>query len=533
MIDSCDVPATGDPTWDRMASVECSGSSRHVRDLLERHGIVFELRGRRSDRRQAAEAATCSELLGTAEVPWRDICGPTDTGISLAAMHELEVRFHGSIHPRICIPDEASDPPPLFAAGGCLFLEPYASESLVRSRCSRGRAVPLGGIRWEGAAAVNGFVSVSLSVKGSEGLVRESVELLGKVEERRSEAPALEGEDERRLETVASEGKVEDGVLVVLGEEKKNRDKNGRLQEERTGVMNTTKHLWAGAVAAMVSRTFVAPLERLKLEYMVRGEQSNLFALINKIATTQGLKGFWKGNMVNILRTAPFKAINFYAYDTYRKQLLELSGNEEATNFERFVAGAAAGITATILCIPMDTIRTKIVAPGGEAFGGVIGVFRHMVQTEGFFSLYKGLVPSLISMAPSGAVFYGVYDIMKAAYLHSPEGRKRLALMTQQGEEVNALDQLELGSTRTLLYGAIAGACAEAATYPFEVVRRQLQMQVRANKLNALATFMKIVEQGGIPALYAGVIPSLLQVLPSASISYFVYEIMKILLKVE
>lgn len=136
-----------------------------------------------------------------------------------------------------------------------------------------------------------------------------------------------------------------------------------------------------------------------------------------------------------------------------------------------------------------------------------------MVQTEGFFSLYKGLVPSLISMAPSGAVFYGVYDIMKAAYLHSPEGRKRLALMTQQGEEVNALDQLELGSTRTLLYGAIAGACAEAATYPFEVVRRQLQMQVRANKLNALATFMKIVEQGGIPALYAGVIPSLLQVL--------------------
>lgn len=29
---------------------------------------------------------------------------------------------------------------------------------------------------------------------------------------------------------------------------------------------------------------------------------------------------------------------------------------------------------------------------------------------------------------------------------------------------------------RTLLYGAIAGACAEAATYPFEVVRRQLQM---------------------------------------------------------
>jgi hypothetical protein len=103
-------------------------------------------------------------------------------------------------------------------------------------------------------------------------------------------------------------------------------------------------------------RTVVAPLERLKLEYIVRGEQRNLFELIHAIATTQGVKGFWKGNFVNILRTAPFKAVNFYAYDTYRKQLLKWSCNEETTNFERFIAGAFAGVTATILCLPMDTV---------------------------------------------------------------------------------------------------------------------------------------------------------------------------------
>ncbi|KAM1040395.1 hypothetical protein TB2_029245 [Malus domestica] len=71
--------------------------------------------------------------------------------------------------------------------------------------------------------------------------------------------------------------------------------------------MNSTKHLWAGAIAAMVSRTFVAPLERLKLEYNAR------------------------------------------------KQLLCFSKNKETTNFERFVAGAAAGITVATLCLPLDT----------------------------------------------------------------------------------------------------------------------------------------------------------------------------------
>ena len=103
-------------------------------------------------------------------------------------------------------------------------------------------------------------------------------------------------------------------------------------------------------------RTVVAPLERLKLEYIVRGEQRNILELVKTIAVTQGLKGFWKGNLINILRTAPFKAINFCAYDTYRKQLRKFQIFEETANSERFIAGAAAGITATVLCLPLDTV---------------------------------------------------------------------------------------------------------------------------------------------------------------------------------
>ncbi|PPD88380.1 hypothetical protein GOBAR_DD14677 [Gossypium barbadense] len=70
--------------------------------------------------------------------------------------------------------------------------------------------------------------------------------------------------------------------------------------------------------------------------------------------------------------------------------------------------------------------------------------------------------------------------------------------------------RLELGPLRTLLYGAIAGACAKVATYPFEVVRRQLQLQVQTSKIGVLATGLKIVEQGGILALCVGLIPILL-----------------------
>ncbi|KAG7652127.1 putative mitochondrial adenine nucleotide transporter BTL2 [Arabidopsis thaliana] len=391
-----------------------------------------------------------------------------------------------------------------FSTGG-LFLEPPGVSSSffdsISSKCSDSEPLHFPGY-WRNKTRLRSgknfmFLSVSLSKDRSEQQCKKALA-------RNDEIP---GKDNRKRSVIG-------GV-------------------RRRGTMNTRKHLWAGAVAAMVSKTFLAPLERLKLEYTVRGEQRNLLVVAKSIATTQGLTGFWKGNLLNVLRTAPFKAVNFCAYDTYRKQLLKIAGNQEATNFERFVAGAAAGITATVLCLPLDTIRTKLVARGGEALGGIGGAFRYMIQTEGLFSLYKGLVPSIASMALSGAVFYGVYDILKSSFLHTPEGRKRLIDMKQQGQELNALDRLELGPIRTLMYGAIAGACTEVATYPFEVVRRQLQMQMGKNKLNALAMGFNIIERGGIPALYAGLLPSLLQVLPSASISYFVYECMKIVLKVE
>ncbi|KAL0432702.1 UNVERIFIED_CONTAM: putative mitochondrial adenine nucleotide transporter BTL3 [Sesamum latifolium] len=366
------------------------------------------------------------------------------------------------------------------------------------------------------------FLCLSLSVKGKDGVINNSTECVGG-----------SGGNESK-EAVG-------GAAVKAGKRVKVRLR-GRGRSTPPSICGPG--LWLPwfqvqhcANDCSLIRTCVAPLERLKLEYIVRGEKRNLYELVNRIATTQGLRGFWKGNFVNILRTAPFKAINFCAYDTYRKQLLKLSGDEETTNSVRFIAGAAAGITATVLCLPLDTdgrwddTNPDPGAPGGEALGGVIGAFQHVVRHEGFLSLYKGLLPSILSMAPSGAVFYGVYDMLKSAYLHSPEGRKRIQNLKQQDQELNALEQLELGPMRTLLHGAIAGACAEAATYPFEVLRRQLQLQDGASKLSALATCVKIVERGGVPALYAGLIPSLLQVLPSASISFFVYEFMKIVLK--
>ena len=67
----------------------------------------------------------------------------------------------------------------------------------------------------------------------------------------------------------------------------------------------------------------------------------NAFSTATEVMHTEGLAGFWRGNLVNILRTAPFKAINFMSFDLYHKLWKNLTG--EDGNTARFAAGACAG----------------------------------------------------------------------------------------------------------------------------------------------------------------------------------------------
>ena len=103
----------------------------------------------------------------------------------------------------------------------------------------------------------------------------------------------------------------------------------------------------------------------------------------------------------------------------------------------------------------------------------------------------------------------------------------------------------------SLLYGAIAGMCAEVVVYPLEVIRRQVQLQAGGTGAMALASGVVarngvgrslhslssacsvIVRTQGMSGFYAGCLLNAVQALPSAALSYFVYETFKTLLRVE
>ena len=115
------------------------------------------------------------------------------------------------------------------------------------------------------------------------------------------------------LKYVQSEGKVK---IVGVPEEElveegvKGKKKGGGGLKLKVKVKNPSlRRLISGAFAGAVSRTCVAPLETIRTHLMVGSSGHSTGEVFQNIMKTDGWKGLFRGNFVNVIRVAPSKAI--------------------------------------------------------------------------------------------------------------------------------------------------------------------------------------------------------------------------------
>ncbi|XP_059305380.1 thylakoid ADP,ATP carrier protein, chloroplastic-like [Lycium ferocissimum] len=265
----------------------------------------------------------------------------------------------------------------------------------------------------------------------------------------------------------------------------------------------------AGAIAGAAAKSVTAPLDRIKLLMQTHGLRAGqeaakkgigfieAFALIGK---EEGIKGYWKGNLPQVIRIIPYSAVQLFAYETYKKLLQGKDG--ELSVIGRLAAGACAGMTSTFVTYPLDVLRLRLaVDPGYKTMSEVA---LNMLREEGVASFYNGLGPSLIGIAPYIAVNFCVFDLVK----------KALPEKYQQRTEA------------TLATGLISATIATLMCYPLDTVRRQMQM--RGTPYNTiLDAFPGIVARDGIVGLYRGFVPNALKTLPNSSIRLTTFDTVK------
>ncbi|KAG2448792.1 hypothetical protein HYH02_006143 [Chlamydomonas schloesseri] len=304
----------------------------------------------------------------------------------------------------------------------------------------------------------------------------------------------------------------------------------GRTGDEGGAKGSPWGHLLAGAIAGATSRTATAPLETLRLAAMAGQLQSRSLAqAASDIVSSQGWRGLYRGNLLNVLRSAPQKALDFFAFDAFKRLL----GDD--THAKTFLAAGLAGCTSWVALYPLEVVRSRItvaaaaaaaaasagatasatsvaaVRAGGLAGAGGLGLvdaLQTIVRREGAGALYKGLGPSVAAIFPEAAITYGLHDALKKTY-------------TRLAHE-------EPGVAPSLAFGVLSAFMGQLVSFPLETVSRRLQVAQGVGGAAGMVTVVRgLLAEGGPAALYRGIGAATLRLVPMACVSFGTYELVR------
>lgn len=239
--------------------------------------------------------------------------------------------------------------------------------------------------------------------------------------------------------------------------------------------MKAMKDFVAGGVSGTVSKTITAPIERVKLiiqtqdanPKIVSGEVPRYTGIVNcfaRVRAEQGFSAFWRGNFTNCIRYFPTQALNLASKDTIKGIFPRYNPK---TDFWPFFAcnlasGGLAGGFSLMFVYPLDYARTRLASDVGSGKKTFNGLWDCLVKTtrgpKGILSLYNGFGISVAGIIPYRGVQFGLNDTIKG---------------------INPWDKevTPIGLASKWLGAQFSVIMSGFVTYPFDTVRRRLQME--------------------------------------------------------
>jgi solute carrier family 25 (adenine nucleotide translocator) protein 4/5/6/31 len=258
--------------------------------------------------------------------------------------------------------------------------------------------------------------------------------------------------------------------------------------------------LASGGTAAAVSKTAVAPIERVKLLLQVQDasktiekKYTGIMDVLVRVPKEQGFAALWRGNLANVIRYFPTQALNFAFKDTYKKLFIE--GVDKNKEFWKFFAGnlasgGAAGATSLCFVYPLDFARTRLAADVGKGatreFKGLADCLVKIAKSDGPIGLYRGFFVSVQGIIIYRAAYFGMFDTAKGMF-------------AQDGKKLNFFAAWGIAQVVTIGSGVLS--------YPWDTVRRRMMMQSGRKEIlykNTLDCALKIIRNEGMSAMFKG-----------------------------
>jgi len=281
-------------------------------------------------------------------------------------------------------------------------------------------------------------------------------------------------------------------------------DKKKEGGHDKPKAKNATKKFiidWlTGGVSAAVSKTAVAPIERVKLLLQVQDasktiekKYTGIIDVFVRVPKEQGFLALWRGNLANVIRYFPTQALNFAFKDTYKNMFMK--GVDKKKDpwkflFANLASGGAAGATSLFFVYPLDFARTRLAADvgkkGSREFNGLVDCLVKIAKSDGPIGLYRGFFVSVQGIIIYRAAYFGCFDTIKAMVSTDPKN---------------------MNFFMTWAIAQVVTVCSGILSYPWDTIRRRMMMQSgRADIMykNTWDCAVKIVKNEGLKAMYKG-----------------------------
>ncbi|KAH9291249.1 hypothetical protein KI387_043561, partial [Taxus chinensis] len=185
--------------------------------------------------------------------------------------------------------------------------------------------------------------------------------------------------------------------------------------------------LIGGGAAGVTAATLTYPVDVLRTQLAAqtkimyyRGISRSLYT----ISKDEGIKGLYKGLGATLLGVGPNIAISFCAYETLRS-FWEFERPHDSPVAVSLACGSLSGIASSSATFPLDLVRRRmqLEGAGGRARvynSGIVGTFKHIIKTEGWTGLYRGILPEYLKVVPSVGIVFMTYEIMKTILSRRP-----------------------------------------------------------------------------------------------------------------
>jgi len=270
-------------------------------------------------------------------------------------------------------------------------------------------------------------------------------------------------------------------------------------------------------VAAVISKTAAAPIERVKLMVQNQDEMlksgrltvpyTGVLDCTKRILSEEGVIPFWRGNLANCLRYFPTQALNFAFKDKIKAQFKPTKQDGGMLRLSKNVAsGGIAGAMSLCFVYSLDYARTRLAndtktaKKGGgteRQFNGLFDVYKKTLASDGVSGLYRGFVISCVGIVVYRGCYFGFYDTLKPMML---------------GEDAGVLSSFLLGYAVTVT----AGLCS----YPIDTIRRRMMMTSgEAVKYNgSIDCTLQVLKNEGVLSFYKGAGANILRGMAGAGV---------------